>query len=156
MSIHEVLQKIKHLTPSARGASTPLLDKERGQGGEVYSFDESGHIVHFSLVRRFFLILVIILVALFAFGIGRLSRTGDREPIKIEYDQGLSQVSGISQTASVINSIPAGGVFASSKGKKYYYPGCSNTISEANKITFSTSKEAESAGFTLASNCHPK
>ncbi len=123
---------------------------------ETVDFDKEGNVIRFSPIKRFFLILVIILVALFAFGIGRLSRTGDREPIKIEYDQGLSQVSGISQTASVINSIPAGGVFASSKGKKYYYPGCSNTISEANKITFSTSKDAESAGFTLASNCHPK
>jgi len=122
---------------------------------ETVDFDKDGQVVHFSPIKQLFLVLVIILVALLAFGIGRLSQTGNREPIRIEYDQNLSQVSGIS-TASVINSVPAGGVFASNKGKKYYYPGCSNTISEANKVTFPTPKDAESAGFTLASNCHPK
>lgn len=125
---------------------------------ETVDFDKEGKVVHFSPIKRFFLILVIVLVALLAFGIGRLSGAGNREPIKIEMDSNLQASMDNGNSLKIANSKieNLAGVFASSKGKKYYYPGCSNTISAANKITFSTPKEAESAGFTLASNCHPK
>lgn len=114
--------------------------------------------IHSSLFKRLFLVLVIVLVALLAFGIGRISQAGNREPIKIEMDSNLQASMDNGNSLKIVNSKieNLAGVFASSKGRKYYYPGCSNTISEANKITFSTPKEAELAGFTLASNCHPK
>lgn len=163
MSIQETFQKIKHLTPSAH-ASTPLLDKERGQGGEVYGFDNSGHIEHSSSLKKFFLALVIVLVAFLSFGIGRLSVEGKREPVKIlsqEVGSKNQEVGNTNQTAAVINTIQGstlneGEVYASSKGTKYYYSYCKSTVSDKNKVIFSTAKMAESAGYTLSTTCKPK
>ncbi len=49
-------------------------------------------------------------------------------------------------------------VVASSKGTKYHYLNCpgAKQISEANKITFTSAKEAEAAGYTRAANCKPQ
>lgn len=48
-------------------------------------------------------------------------------------------------------------VFASKNGTKYYYLGCSgaNRIQEQNKVWFASGREAEAAGYTLATNCTP-
>jgi hypothetical protein len=50
---------------------------------------------------------------------------------------------------------PAGKYVASKSGKKYYVPSCSGakSISEANKIWFSTKDEAEKAGYAPATTC---
>lgn len=45
---------------------------------------------------------------------------------------------------------------ASSRGKKYYFPWCTSTFSEANTIYFSSVQEAEEKGYTLATNCIPQ
>lgn len=160
-----MFQKIKHLTPSAH-ASTPLLAKERGQGGEVYSFDESGHIVRFSFVRKFFLGLVIVLVALLAFGIGRLSVEGKREPVRIvnnsqfpisnlqsNSNDSMNNENSMKIANSQIENLAS--VYASSKGTKYYYSHCRSTVSEKNKVIFATAEMAESAGYTLSATCRP-
>lgn len=44
---------------------------------------------------------------------------------------------------------------ASRKGKNYYYPWCSGAsrLKESNKIWFKSAKEAEAAGYKLASGC---
>jgi len=131
---------------------------------ETVSFDNSGHIEHFSFFRKFFLALVIILVALLAFGIGRLSVEGKREPVKIvntEVSIKEQEVNNTNQTASVINSIQGstlndGEVYASSKGTKYYYSYCKSTVSDKNKVIFTTAKLAESAGYTLSATCKPR
>jgi hypothetical protein len=49
----------------------------------------------------------------------------------------------------------AGKYAASKKGTKYYLPTCSGakSISEANKIWFSTKEEAERAGYAPAATC---
>ncbi len=123
---------------------------------ETVDFDKEGQVVRSSHIQKVFLTLLIILVALLSYGLGRLSTEANREPIKLEYGQ----------TATVLNSkeiLPpnpilssGGGVYASSKGKKYYYPWCKSTVSEANKVTFTSPSMAESAGYTLASNCSPR
>ncbi len=133
---------------------------------ETVSFDNSGQIVRFSFVRKFFLASVIILVALLAFGIGRLSVEGKREPVRIMNQEVGSlpageagkkqEVSNANQTASVINTMNDGGVYASSKGTKYYYSYCKSTVSDKNKVTFATAKLAESAGYTLSATCKPR
>lgn len=131
---------------------------------ETIEFDKNGEPVHFSFVRKFFLGLVIILVALLAFGIGRLSVEGKREPVRImntEVGNKEKEVDGASQTATAINSIQGstlneGEVYASSKGTKYYYSYCKSTVSEKNKVVFSTVKMAESAGYTLSATCKPR
>lgn len=150
MSIKDIYRKI-----NSQGMSL-LAHRSHGKvGSETVDFDKEGNIVRFSPLRKLFLTLVIILVALLSFGIGRLSGEGNREPVKILYDQTLVQGVALDKTGDNSLSVKQG-VFASSKGKKYYYPGCSNTVSDANKVTFATAFMAESAGYTLASNCKPK
>ena len=63
-------------------------------------------------------------------------------------------------TASAIDALPSpsqkkGAFVASKNGTKYYPVGCSgaNRIKEENKVYFSTSKEAETAGYGPAANC---
>ena len=156
MSINNFIEKIKNIAlPANSGA------------GEEVSFDKDGHVERFPLFRKLFLTLVIILVAVLSFGIGKLSVAGNREPIKIEYDSALTEQAvwstpSVDQTASAINTIPAEnlkiGVIASRNGSKYHYPHCSGAkqIKEGNKIVFATSATAEAAGYSLAVNCKSK
>jgi len=99
---------------------------------------------------RGFLILVIILVAVIAFGLGRLSKIEEaRVPVRIETAE-FGKVSGSSV------SINAAAVFvASRQGSKYHFPWCSGAqrIKESNKISFNSREDAERAGYTPAANC---
>ncbi len=122
---------------------------------ETVDFDKNGEVVRFSPFRRLFLALIIILVALLSFGLGKLSEQNG-STISIESGSVLNRSASEAQTSSAVLSVPTGGVYASSKGTKYYYSWCKSTVSEANKVTFVDSKTAESAGYTLASNCKPK
>ncbi|MEX2014196.1 MAG: hypothetical protein WD896_02470, partial [Parcubacteria group bacterium] len=139
---------------------------------EVVSYDKDGRIEardwRTTLFPRFFLSIIIILVASLSFGIGRLSVVGNREPIKIEYDpvlagEGPQSQGNISQTASVLNAAgklappSEGGVVVSKNGARYHYPHCSGAkqIKEENRIVFKTPAAAEAAGYTLAANCKP-
>jgi len=117
---------------------------------DTFSFDKDGEVVRFSWFKRFFLSLVIILVGLLSFGLGRLSgqRSGAGE-VKVSYDQGALSSAVAESDAPAVSGL----IVASSQGKKYYYAGCANNISAKNKINFTTSAEAESAGYTLATNC---
>src|SRR3990167_2996837 len=90
---------------------------------EDISFDKDGNAERFPLFRRLFLALVIILVALLSFGIGRLSVTGKSEPIQIEYDSSISS-SPQTNTANVITAIKGGEVVASKNGTKYHFSHC--------------------------------
>jgi len=141
---------------------------------EEVAFDKDGKIERFSLFRKLFLSITIILVAGLSFGIGRLSVVGKREPIQIEYDASISNSqfpisneASVSQAVSNIenslktenskieNSAP---VVVSKNGTRYHYLHCGGAkqIKEENKIIFPTAHAAESAGYTLAANCKPK
>ncbi|MDB5266298.1 MAG: hypothetical protein JWN89_113 [Parcubacteria group bacterium] len=139
---------------------------------EIIKYTEDGHIERFSWAKRAFVPLLIILIAVLGFGVGRLTAPARSSGLKVEFDPSveLSTVQGpaldnaAAVGASVLKAatslapsvLKAGGqVFASSKGKKYYYPGCKNTISEKNKVFFATPAMAESAGYTIAANCKP-
>jgi len=114
---------------------------------------------------------IIFLVALLAFGLGRLSIIYSEEgEFKIEYPQ-QSAAAALSQNAQlethsagakesdVVSStlqIPlAGGYVASKTGSKYHLPWCAGaqSIKEENKIYFATKAEAEARGYTPAGNC---
>jgi|GEM_PF-6190451 len=114
---------------------------------DTFSFDKDGEVVRLSWVKRFFVSLVIILVGLLSFGIGRLSGEEAQRGSTV----GEVQVSQSAPTPAA--SAASGSIVASANGTKYYYPGCSNNISDKNKIFFATSAEAEAAGYTLALNC---
>lgn len=143
--------------------------------GETVSYDKNGEVERFPLFKKLFLSIVLILVASLSFGIGRLSVVGEREPIKIEYDESLVQTpkaetsasvptKTTSGTASVINAVtPANTVnnqqvVASKNGVRYHFLHCSGAkqIKEENKILFATPEEAKAAGYTLAANCKPR
>jgi hypothetical protein len=86
---------------------------------------------------------VLILASSLSFGLGYLTgldAQGRSTPLEVH-------------TVAVEQS--SGGVVASKSGTKYYYPQCSGAsrIAEANKVYFASKGEAESAGYTLASNC---
>ncbi len=133
---------------------------------ETVSFDNSGQVVHFSFIRKFFLAMVIVLVALLAFGLGRLSAEGKREPVKIinnsqfpisnlqsNSNDPMNNENSLKIANSQIENL--GSVYASSKGTKYYYSYCKSTVSDKNKVIFATAKLAESAGYTLSATCKP-
>lgn len=153
MSITKLIGKIKNISPSA----------DLGTGEEI-SFDKDGHIERFPRIRKLFLSIVILLVALLSFGIGRLSVVSEWEPVKIEYDLQLTTnnlpptTNNKANTASVINAVGNGNVVVSKNGARYHYSHCSGAkqIKEENKIIFATSEAAEAAGYTLASNCKPR
>jgi hypothetical protein len=122
---------------------------------ETFSFDKEGEVVRFPSIQRYFLTILIILVALVSFGVGRL--TGEKGgEVSINYDPSLLEAP--TQAASVIGStgvVSAGQVTASSQGTRYYLSHCKNTISEKNRVTFANAALAESAGYTLAATCKP-
>lgn len=108
-------------------------------------------------------VIIVILVGLASFGLGRLSKNSQNPGIKIEYpNQSASAVSTGQFTQNTpqiaqINTNPSGkNYFASSKGKKYYSIGCSagKTIKQENRIYFNSSEEAEKAGYTLSISCN--
>ncbi len=105
--------------------------------------------------REFLIALLVLLVSLGSFGLGRLSKIEEtKEPVRIEYDV---QKKTTEQSATVSLSAPlTEKLFVASKnGTKYHHPWCSGAerISEANKIWFNSKEEAEKAGYTPAQNC---
>jgi hypothetical protein len=125
---------------------------------ELIHFDKDGEPENHGLFRKLFLSLVILLVAVLGFGVGRLTAVGKGEPVRIEYDQSLTQASQTTNTASTIQSLPNGAVVASKSGSKYHFLHCAGAkqIKEENKISFNSAKDAEGAGYTLAANCQPR
>lgn len=114
-------------------------------------------------------IMIVILVGLGSFELGRLSKENSSSGIKIGYPS-QGQLKSIDQTANVnptaesvkitattknSNSIVKN-FFASNRGSKYYPTGCSagKTIKLENRVYFATREEAVAAGYTLSSSCN--
>ncbi|MFA6445794.1 MAG: hypothetical protein WCW14_00900 [Candidatus Paceibacterota bacterium] len=113
-------------------------------------------LVEHLLSRDIFILLVIILVGIASFGLGRLSILKiNTEPIKIEQQIGL--------TASVVASqsikgeditLAQGGIIIGTKSsKKYRYPWCNPLPAESNRIIFQSIEQAKIAGYTPVANC---
>jgi len=108
-----------------------------------------------------FIVLIVILVALISFGIGRLT-TPKSEPILIKnLEQGnVNELMG-EQPPSAKATEGEGGVnyqgkvIGSKNSDKYHLPECSGAkqISEQNKIWFDSIEAAEKAGYKPAGNC---
>ena len=112
------------------------------------------------------IVIIVILVGLGSFELGRLSKENSSSGVKIEYsnqaeDQGASAVLSENslQTAtkisSTIQSSAGKNFFASSRGSKYYTISCSagKTIKQENRVYFTTGEEAQQAGYALSSSC---
>ena len=104
-------------------------------------------------------VILIILVGLGSFELGRLSETDGNVSLNTTNDQNSDPNSNIQENDQVTtNSTPNKNekiFFASSRGKKYYTIDCSagKTIKPENKIYFTTGEEAQKAGYTLSSSC---
>lgn len=91
-------------------------------------------------------VLILLFVGISAFGLGRLSNYEEVRPaVRLFEAETYIQV-----------PVPLGGMIVASKnGSKYHFPWCSGarTMSDANKIWFSSIEEALKAGYTAAGNC---
>jgi|SRR3989344_5371225 len=93
--------------------------------------------------------LVIILVALAAFGLGRLSVIyGQKGELEIAYPPE-------EQAGAVLGAAAEGTYVASKTGSKYFLPWCGSVgqIKKENKIWFASKVDAEAAGYQPAGNC---
>lgn len=114
---------------------------------ETYHFDNSGEVVRYPGLRRYFVAASIVLLTVLAFGIGRLTAgRGEGRGVSINMPSTPASQPSAPEPAS-------GSVYASSQGTRYYYPSCKSTIVDKNKVTFATAALAEAAGYTLASGC---
>ncbi|MDD5050262.1 MAG: hypothetical protein PHV93_00780 [Candidatus Pacebacteria bacterium] len=106
-----------------------------------------------SAKERIFVVILIILVGSASFGLGRLSVSeGEKTPIRIEnFASSTSEVVAEGQGSGLSASM----VLASKTGTSYYYPTCSGAkrITEKNKITFPSAKEAEAFGLHIGPGC---
>jgi hypothetical protein len=111
-------------------------------------------------------VIIVILVGLGSFELGRLSKQNTSSGIKIEYPAEVT-----SQSANVISAIGSAPkmapsikeltsgtgkkFFASNRGTKYYSLGCSagKSLKQENRVYFNTKEEAEKAGYELSSSC---
>ena len=105
-------------------------------------------------------VIIIVLVGLGSFKLGRMSQNSSNGGLKIEYnDQEASTIKSLdlsnnSNNLEKLNS-GSGNFFASYRGSKYYSISCGagKTIKEENRIYFKTSGEAQAAGYELSSSC---
>jgi len=102
-----------------------------------------------------FVIIVIILVALIAFGIGRLTAPKTEPiPIKNLEPASIEDIEGkVYPPASEQSDV--GRVVGSKNSDKYHLPDCpgAKQISEQNKVWFDSIEAAEKAGYKPAANC---
>ena len=122
------------------------------------------HFLNSEKGKDILVVIIVILVGLGAFILGRLSKENDQTNTNTGYtdqnnDQNANTVSsisdvGIPQGSPTLNT-SGKNFFASSKGKKYYTTNCSagKNIKPANMIYFNTATEAAFAGYTLSSSC---
>lgn len=121
------------------------------------------------LSSKYFVPIVLILVAIIAFSLGRISGLQEkREPVRVISATTTSPPnlspklgegsSALSESVGEVKGVSTGSseqVVASKNGTKYHYPWCAGAkqISEKNKITFDSIENARAAGYTPASNC---
>jgi hypothetical protein len=89
---------------------------------------------------------IVILVGLASFGLGRLSALEGAKPV----------VSVGNASAAAAPAIAVGGLIVASRtGSSYHYPWCAgaDTIKEGNKVWFKDEAAAQKAGYKPAQNC---
>lgn len=106
--------------------------------------------------------LIVIIIAIASFGLGRFSVSGDKEEAtKIHLINSpklntLPEIAALSSTSTPVVDATVGGSFVASKsGTKFHLISCpgAKQIKEGNKIYFSSKQEALVAGYKPAANC---
>ncbi|KKR70316.1 MAG: hypothetical protein UU13_C0008G0012 [Candidatus Nomurabacteria bacterium GW2011_GWB1_40_7] len=106
-------------------------------------------------------VVIVILVGLGSFELGRLSKENSSSGIKILSDNTVPSLenSNILQNDVISTTANSNSInktfFASNRGSKYYPISCSagKTIKQENRVWFATGEEAERAGYELSSAC---
>jgi hypothetical protein len=105
---------------------------------------------------KVYTIIIIILVALASFGLGRLSKIEEnRPPVRlIDNSRAMPATANNAVQHPMLNT-EAGKYVSSKSGAKYHLPWCSGAqrIKEENKIWFDSKETAERAGYSPAVNC---
>lgn len=117
--------------------------------------------------ERTFTAILLVTVALAAFGLGRLSL--DHRPAPVREVGAVSiqksptrtsteveaQTSADSKDSNDVAEDGQGGYVGSKNGTKYHLPSCpgAKQITKENLVRFETKEEAEAAGYSKASNC---
>lgn len=111
-------------------------------------------------LEQWLLPLILVLVGLSAFGLGRLSVIGEQGPrLIIKLPDGTTETAAAYAASAPNVSAPAakvaGEYVASKSGSKYYPVGCgaANRIKEENKVYFTSASDAQAAGYEPAANC---
>lgn len=105
---------------------------------------------------RYFIPIVIVLIAITSFSLGRISGLQDkRPPVRIISESGGEVKGAATVVPTTPETITTGAVVASKNGTKYHYPWCAGAkqISTKNLITFNSIEEARAKGYTPAANC---
>jgi hypothetical protein len=121
---------------------------------------------------KYFIPVIIVLIAVIAFCLGRVSGLQDKKPAVKVISGGTGQTNSVSVTQQKIsastgalqntaavsasaNTNQSEQVVASKNSTKYHYPWCAGAkqISPQNLITFDSIEAARAAGYTPASNC---
>ena len=109
--------------------------------------------------EQLFTALLVVVVGLASFGLGRLSVLRET-PLEGPPEVPVSQHVGVvvrQQTAPSGGEVTVtpGAYVGSKNSNKYHLPWCpgAETISEANRVWFKTKAEAEAAGYIPAGNC---
>src|SRR3989344_5802610 len=106
-------------------------------------------------------VVIVILVGLGSFELGRLSKENSSSGIKILSDNTVPSLenSNILQNDVISTTANSNSInktfFASNRGSKYYPISCSagKTIKQENRVWFATGEEAERAEYELSSAC---
>ncbi|MBI5457207.1 hypothetical protein HY971_00590 [Candidatus Kaiserbacteria bacterium] len=93
------------------------------------------------------IVVIVFLVALASFGLGRLSALEDTKP--------LVSITEAPTDARPSPAAPGGLYVAARGGSAYYYPWCTgaNRINAANKVWFESEAAARKAGYSPAKGC---
>ena len=134
-----------------------LLKKIKGVGG-------FGPANLRALPDDLFLGFIIIFIAFGSFGLGRLSKIeGSKTPIQIENAPevnaetfaGNVKADSVNTPQTLPTDNQKAELVGSKNGTKYHYTWCSGAqrIADTNRIYFTSKSDAESRGYTPASNC---
>lgn len=97
--------------------------------------------------KEFYIIIIIILVSILSFGMGRMSVLSTQEKEEVEFI--------IPELAKIDMSFRGLNYFASINGTRYYPRGCNagNRIKPENRTFFKTESDAIKSGYSRAVNC---
>ncbi len=107
-------------------------------------------------------VIIVLLVGLSSFGLGRLSKQPLNEGLKVEYEgeeyfpeETAGNLDANTTKAGSAVRQDSGQFFGSSKGSKYYPVGCAagKSLKQENRIYFTSREAAETAGYTLSGSC---